>query len=285
MMKKYIHLIVILLLPFNYLFSQSKDAAKTKVLILGTFHFAQTGKDDDMMSEKRQKEIAEVINKIVRFKPEKIFVERNPEFEYTNKMGEKYDDYLNGKFELTANEYYQLGFRLGKMLGLKKIYQADHPGMYGIFYGKVKNYADKNGQTEILNADAVGTTKPLYQRSEEATTRKQKTVLEMLRYMNSPEYQKLDHGFYVSVFPRIGDTEPRKSAEEKKDPNSYFIGSELLADWYRRNILIYSKVLNQLDFKENRILIIYGNGHSSTLRHLFESNPVFSVEETNKWLK
>lgn len=284
-MKKFIMLATILILLPNSFFAQSKDKPKIKVLLLGTFHFAQTGKDDDMMSEKRQKEIAEVVKKIARFKPDKIFVERNPEFEYTNKMGEQYDNYLNGKFELTANEYYQLGFRLGKISGLKKIYQADHPGMYGIFYGKVKDYADKNGQTEILKAEAIGTTKSPYRRENEAETEKRKTVLERLRYLNSPEYQKLDQAFYVSVFPRIGDVVPRKSAEEKKDENAYFIGSQLLADWYKRNIMIYSKILNQLDFKENRILIIYGNGHASTLRHLLQSNPVFEVEDTNKWLK
>jgi hypothetical protein len=103
--------------------------------------------------------------------------------------------------------------------------------------------------------------------------------------LNSSEYQKLDQALYVSVFPRIGDVEPRKSAEEKKDPNTFFIGSELLADWYRRNIMIYSKVLNQLDFKGKRILVIFGNRHASTLRHLFDSNPVFEIENANKWLK
>lgn len=284
-MKKFVLLIAVFLLPLNCLLAQSKKESKISVLLFGTFHFAQTGADDDMMSEKRQKEITELVNKLYKFKPNKIFIERNPEFEYTNKLDEKYENYLNGKFELSANEIYQLGFRLAKMLGHKKVYQADHPGRYVTLYATAEKYADKNGQTEILRADAVGTTKPLYWKNDEAAVRKQKTVLEFIRYINSEEYQKLDQAHYVSTLPRIGDTKPPTSAEDKKDDEVYFAGAEVLADWYRRNIKIYSKVLTQLDYKEERILIIYGNGHIPILRHLFESNPAFKVENTNKWLK
>lgn len=284
-MKKFILLIAVCLLSFNCLLAQSKKESKVEVLLLGTFHFAQTGADDDMLSEKRQKEITELVNKLYKFKPNKIFIERNPEFEYTNKVDEKFENYLNGKFQPSANEIYQLGFRLAKMLGHRKVYQADHPGLYGRFYATVEDYANKNGQTEILRYEGVGATKPLYRRNDEVVTRKQKTILEFFRYINSEEYQKLDQAGYVSTFPRIGDTKPPTSAEDKKDPEVYFVGAELLADWYRRNIKIYSKVLTELDYKEDRILIIYGNGHIPILRHLIESNPAFKVEDTGKWLK
>lgn len=284
-MKKFVWLVAVYLLTISCLTAQNKKESKTEVILLGTFHFAQTGADDDMLSAKRQKEIAEVVNKLYKFKPDKIFIERNPEFEYVNKIDEKYQNYLDGKFQLSANEMYQLGFRVAKMLGHKKLYQADHPGSYGNFYARVEDYAGKNGQTDILRADAVGATKPLYWKSDEDAARKQKTVLEFLRYLNSTEYQMLDQAHYVSTFPRIGDTKPPTSAEDKKNWDVYFVGAELLADWYKRNIKIYSKILTELDYKEERILIIFGNGHVPTLRHLFESNPAFKVEDTNKWLK
>jgi Family of unknown function (DUF5694) len=284
-MKNFAILILIILLTISCLFAQDKKGTKTSVLLLGTFHFAQTGEDDDMMSEKRQKQISDLVNKLYKFKPDKIFIERNPEFEYTNKIDEKYKNYLEGKFQLSANEIYQLGFRLAKMLGHNKLFQVDHPGLYGTIYRRVEDYAKQNGQAEILQFDAIGTTKPLYRRFDEDAIRKRKTILEYFRYINSREYQRQDHAAYVSAYPRIGDTKPPTSADDKKDSDTYFVGAELVGDWYTRNIKIYAKVLTQMDFKEQRILIIYGNGHVSILRHLFESNPVFKVVDTLKWLK
>ncbi|MEQ1604789.1 MAG: DUF5694 domain-containing protein [Pyrinomonadaceae bacterium] len=284
-MKTITIVFLLAILGVQSLDAQVKGTKRIEILLLGSFHFAQTGADDDMMSVKRQNEIGELVKKIARFKPDKIFIERNPEFEYTNKMDEKYRNYLDDKYELSANEIYQIGFRVGKILGHKRIFQADHPGRYGSIYRTVEEYARKNGQTEILQFDAIGTTKPLYRRGDEDAIRKKKTVLDFIRYINSSEYQTLDHAAYVSAYPRIGDTRPPTSANEPKDYDVYFVGADLVADWYTRNIKIYSKVLTQMEFTEKRILIVYGNGHIPILRHLFESNPVFKVETTSKWLK
>ena len=285
-MKKLILLITISVLLTCSVFAQKAAETPIEVLILGTFHFAQNQSDDDMLSAKRQREIAELLDKIAAFKPDKIFIEQNPEFEYVNKISEKYRDYVNGQDKLPANEIYQLGFRLGKRLGHPALYQADHPGMYSRFYREVEQYAERHGQTDILEADAAGTSRPLFMINNRDERLKESTVLEYFRYLNSPEYQRLDQGWYASTFPRIGDTAPPKSdAEADGKDETYFLGAELLADWYKRNIKIYANVLTQLDYKEKRILIIYGNGHSSILRHLFESNPSFKVANTLEWLK
>ena len=57
----------------------------------------------------------------------------------------------------------------------------------------------------------------------------------------------------------------------------------MLADWYRGNNFIDSKVLTQMDFKAERILVIFGASHSSALKHLFKSNPHFDVVDTHAW--
>ena len=62
------------------------------------------------------------------------------------------------------------------------------------------------------------------------------------------------------------------------------MGAELTADWYRRNIKIYSKMITQLDYTENAIFLIMGNDHIPIIRHLFESNPYFEVVDTELWL-
>ncbi len=260
-------------------------AQRTQVMVFGTFHFSQVEPADEMLTEKRQNEISELLDVLEKFKPDKIFVERNPEFEYVNKIGERYEKHLRGELKLNANEIYQIGFRLGKRLGHKEIFQADHPGRYGMYNSKVREYAKKNGQTDILDGKAPATTLGLYRTKNMGELLEKSTVIEHLRFCNSKEYERADHGSYLSTLPRIGDTKPRVSEDEEKNyEDEYFVGAAMLTDWYRRNIMIYSKVLTQLDFKEERILVIFGAGHNSTLKHLFQSNPHFELVDTHAWL-
>jgi len=264
----------------------NKVAKKTEVMVLGTFHFNQIEPKDEMLSEKRQAEIAELLECLKEFNPDKIFIERNPEFEYTNKIGERYQAYLRGEFDLKANEIYQIGFRLAKELEHEDVFQADHPGRYGSFNTKVRAYAKAHGQEGILEGTAPATTLGLYETQDTEALRKNSTLIEYLHFLNGPDYQRADHGWYASTLPRIGDTKALTSENDEKDfENEYFIGAEMLADWYRRNIKIYSKILTQLNFEEERILVVFGAGHNATLKHLLGSNPHFVVVDTAEFLK
>jgi hypothetical protein len=50
-------------------------------------------------------------------------------------------------------------------------------------------------------------------------------------------------------------------------------GADLVADWFRRNIRIYSNVLQLVDSPTERVLVIFGAGHLAWLQHDFASNP------------
>ena len=50
-------------------------------------------------------------------------------------------------------------------------------------------------------------------------------------------------------------------------------GADLIADWYRRNIRIYSNVVRLIDSPNDRILVIYGAGHLGWLRQQFANDP------------
>ena len=58
-------------------------------MILGVYHFANPGLDyvksdlDDHLSEKRQKQIAEVVELLAKFRPTKIAIEDVPESKAT----------------------------------------------------------------------------------------------------------------------------------------------------------------------------------------------------------
>src|SRR5690349_20259649 len=105
------------------------QADKNEVLTLGTFHFAfhnkdliKTDKKDqiDVLDKKYQLEIEDIVKQISRFKPTIIAIERSPELQPT--IDSLYNSYVAGTYTLGREEYEQIGFRLGKMLGIKKMY-------------------------------------------------------------------------------------------------------------------------------------------------------------------
>jgi hypothetical protein len=59
--------------------------------------------------------------------------------------------------------------------------------------------------------------------------------------------------------------------------NQNQLGAELVSEWYKRNIKIYSNILAYTEDKNERVLVIFGVGHIRILQHLFEDNPNFIV--------
>src|SRR5439155_18365672 len=101
---------------------------KPKVMILGTFHFDNPNRDyvkmerDSILSERRQKEVRELIDHLKSFKPTKFAVE----IPYgTTTINDRYHQYLQNQFELKENEVYQVAFRLGKELSHQTVYPID----------------------------------------------------------------------------------------------------------------------------------------------------------------
>jgi hypothetical protein len=133
---------------------------KPAVLVLATYHMHNPGRDvinvqsDDVLTEKRQREIREFVNLLKRFKPTKIAVEMPFG---SGKLDEQYGRYLRGEYQLTRNEIDQIGFRLAKELNHQKIYGADAAGAFDI--GQVFAFAGANNQQDIVDRGmAIGKT-------------------------------------------------------------------------------------------------------------------------------
>lgn len=252
---------------------------KIKVYLLGTFHFADTDTSIfDIKHPSRQRELQEVCTKIGAIQPAKIFIERMPDFEYETRMDSLYQAYKKGDTLRRRNEIWQIAFRVASRLNHHSVYQCDHPGQYGSYYQLVENYARTNGQMAILSYQAKGTTRPLSHSINRDSLYTKNSLLSIFRFINSKEYQHTSHASYITVFPQTGNVNVFRY------DSNYLLGAELTADWYRRNIKIYSKMINQLDYEEKAIFLLIGNDHIPIIRHLFESNPWFEVIDTEKWL-
>ncbi|HLI93531.1 MAG TPA: DUF5694 domain-containing protein, partial [Puia sp.] len=149
--------ILLCLLSISF-FSRAQDstvipAQKIKVYLVGTFHFDGAAGDvyesarQDMKTAANQQQLDDLARKLARATPDKIFVEWNPDRQgYADTT---YQLYLRNQFDLGNSEVYQVGYRLGKMLGHQRIYCVDAGGE--VDYDSVVGDAAQYHQSEILS--------------------------------------------------------------------------------------------------------------------------------------
>lgn len=248
--------------------NQQASIRKPEILVLGCYHMANPGRDlfnmkaDDVLAPKRQAEITELIEVLKKFQPTKVAIESDA---HGPRLGQ-YADYLAGKRTLTSNEIEQLGFRLAKEMGHKTIYPVDVDGDFP--WPRVVNYAKGSGRAKELDAimSEIGTMVKAQDKFLASHT-----VLETLVYMNADAKVAEDMGFY---FREAHLGEPGDWA-----------GADLVSDWFRRNMRIYSNLTRLVDSPNERILVIYGNGHLGWLRHNVESDSTLRLRRLADFVK
>lgn len=283
-------LILFLSLSFAEANCQSSKNDKTKVLLIGTYHFNNPGLDsynqevDDVFTDQRQKEIDELNNKLSAFNPSKIFLEHAPQ--YQMQLDSLYDLFYSDQLDLISyekgrDERFQIGFKLAKKLKLKKLYAVD---AYAPWLGDaVINMAKENYATLY---DGFNDTMLERIETQEDLFSKQ-TICENLYFFNLPEQIMDNHKMYTDFFMEIrSDTilpEHKRSYYNEEDELYYvcieeqFAGAELVAEWYKRNFKIFSNIISSLDRSEERIMILFGQGHIRILKHLFEDHSDFEL--------
>jgi len=265
--------------------SEATTTRKVKVYLLGTFHFAQTNDTYNVLTPQHQRSIEALCDLVAQQKIDKVFVERQPEFEFRSKNDSLFrayveTDILPGRNDISLkNEIYQLGFRIAKKLGHPKVYQCDNPSMYGKYYRPTLDYAKSHNQMDILDAKVIGTTPREDDLVNEDSLMTNSTLLDYMRWINSDDVMNTLHANYLTTFPRIGSTN-----FYDYDDDDTLIGAELLIEWYRRNIMIYGKIINQLDYTEDGFLLIMGGDHIPILKSFFRDIPFLEVVHVNEWL-
>lgn len=241
---------------------------KAQVLVVGTFHFDYPGLDEkktkekdkiDILTEPKKSELTELIEYIKRFKPNKIAIEAMPNWN----ADEKLKKYINGDFDNNRDERFQMGMRLVKELELTKIYSIDaeslsdelsrnnNPYLDSIFMSLREPKADGNEQ--YLKAwDEYSDTLP-----------SSLSLLNFFKHMNNIESHKSNFGRYF--------------LKNFKYENQR--GADLLSIWwYNRNLRIFRKI-QEVAERDDRLVVIIGNGHAAILRQLLEYSPEYEFIE------
>jgi hypothetical protein len=250
--------------------------AKTKpaLVILGTYHMTATTSNvvnnqvDDITSPERQKQVVELVEKLKKFKPTKIVLEcDHPEDDA--KTQENYDKYLSGQYQLSKNETNQIGFRLAKESGLKKVYCADwsdfarDPNINYIKYAA--RDAELEGFLKKVNQKLKQETDAEYEKLRALS------VTEQMIFLNQPKRMEKDHKVYFDIM-RIGR-------------GKEYAGAGYFSWWYRRNMAILTNIIRLTDSMDDRILVVYGAGHNKLLNQLAKESDFYTVESPLKYLK
>jgi len=253
---------------------------KAKAMVLGVFHFSNPGLDSykpkfpfDILENKRQTELNELLNKIAKYKPTKILLECN-RIKADSIVNFRYQNFLKDSFDISkkTNEIYQIGFKLAKKLNHNKIYCSDaNADWFGIELDwdnyDEESYLKSKGQFKKANRYDY---ESFYRMGDSLKT--VQTLTEHLIWMNNPNNRLKDHQAYLtSIIEGAGDN---------------YLGADNVGRWYRRNLRIFANAYDIADFeKEDRLLLIYGAGHVWILRQLFIDSPDFQYVEPNNYLK
>src|SRR5262249_47113873 len=153
-----------------------------------------------------------------------------------------------GTLPESRNEVVQVGFRLAKRMQLADVYGIDVDGDFP--FEPVQKYAE-NGHPELakrlgeLGADVDRMLKGL------DDTLKSGSVSQGLRYLNDPKRIANGNVFYSTMLLYgAGNEQP---------------GPALLTAWEGRNNQICARLV-QLAKPDDRVIVVYGSGHSFLLR-------------------
>lgn len=246
---------------------------KPSIAFLGTYHMGTpgnnvyNGKVDDISSPQRQREIVKLVEKLQKFRPTKVVVECD--WDEDAKTQEIYNQYLAGTFQLTKNETHQIGFRLAKASGLKKVHCVDwsdfwdDPTTNYIKYAakdpELSDYVKKFNESVKTAVDA--------QHAHMAKL----SVSNQLIFLNSPVQIEKDHQGYYDIM-RIGR-------------GNDHVGAGYLSWWHRRNLVIFDKIIRLTETPDDRILVVYGAGHLKLLTQYASESGFYNLESPLKYLR
>ena len=237
------------------------DSSTIEVMILGSFHMGNPGADlnnakvDPVTTPEKQAQLQQVADALARFKPTAIAVERIAA-DPTTMLDHRYPEFKPADLLAKGDERVAID-------------EQDHEGEVSYFpYDEVDAWATANGRADDLQAMGVVVQKEI---AEFETRQKTESVGRLLSGYNAPDSFMSEGGndFYMEVM---------KFGAGTQQP-----GAILNGRWYARNAMIFAKLL-QVAKPGDRIIVIYGAGHSYWLRHLVREMPGFKLVEATDYL-
>lgn len=227
-----------------------KDHAE--VMLMGTYHFSNPGLDVikgqkiDVTTEANQAYLSVLTQSIAEsFRPTDVLIECDRGEE--KQLNAEYEKYLQGQFELLVNENYQIGFRLAKKSGVKRLSCYDEREVKWQAEALFKSLSESEPE---LKLEFEGIIK---QFEEQANKMHQELSLgEVLTAMNSEELESQNKSLYIL-------------SNEVGANDEGYAGADATASWWHRNFRMYANI-QKYATPGKRVFAIGGNGHTAILK-------------------
>lgn len=246
---------------------------KTQVLVVGTFHFDYPGRDYnksseqdkiDVLTEPKKSEVTELVEYVKKFKPNKIAIEAFAQWEATTKLRK----YKTGEFRDKRDERYQLGMRIAEDLHLDTLYAIDSWALSDYMVETDSVYINNLFKDFDLQSDDPYNQYVMDWYKEQDKLVSQINLLDYFKLTNSKEWHDYGYGAYL-----VGDFKLEKNR-----------GADILSMWwYNRNLRIFRNLQKITESENDRILMIFGNGHAAVLRQLIDASPEYDFVEFNSF--
>lgn len=282
---------VILLLSLLKPLVSSAQAAKNapiEVLVVGFDHLSQLYNkqpESDVFSPKKQAELAKLRVQLTRFRPEAIMVEA--ERREQPQLDSLYERYRAGQLVFTAlptgrSERYQVGFVLGKQLGLPAPRCID-------YYAATSQNLLSTGRNiaafrqELQQLQAMS--RPLRRQVQHDSL----SLYDYIALANQPASIALAHRALFNTPALVTSGTFSATGTNTVDlgkVDTTYIGAHYITLMYSRNLKIYSNILREQQRSQaKRILVVLGVAHVGVQEELLAANPAYRVVHAAAYLK
>lgn len=274
----------IFILLLFVIFHNGYSQEKTEVLLLGTYHFGGNTIDklkvtnDGILSDKKQQEIEILLNKIEKFKPEKIYVENEPNQQHF--WDSIYFAYNENKAIRIKNEIFQIGIKLASRLKFKfgvtcvdwhidpanTFAEKEYLSLYQkmLDYHTDNNLPDEEPESEYF-LQSIEYSKEFNAKIPDME------LLDVYRIMNSEN--NINDSFYGNISSML-------------DIDAYNVNVFWSQNNMIRNVNIYKNIIQDiLKTHPKRVMILFGTGHIKALKDYLEAHPAIKIAETQEYLK
>ena len=275
MIKKLL-LLVLVLISTGVLAQENEK----QVLLIGTFHFHNPGHDVaktesfDVLKPETQDELESIAETIKEFGPDKIFVEWN--YAKSKELDSIYNIYSVKEFSKDTsktdfyrkNEIFQLAFRAAKKMGHSGVYPMDYNQT--IFpYDSLMKTIEKNQQVALKSE--IDKKIQTYEDEFNNQIKSGWSLKEILLAANTNQSRKDNISFYTDLSTRVGEVDE-------------FVGAYLTAEWYRRNIYMWSVIQKITEESDDKIMILAGSGHAAIFDQLLSYTSGWNIVELKEIL-
>ena len=232
-----------------------------KIMILGTFHMESKAdlintENTEMLHQTQfQEELEKIVDKLVEYKPTKIFVEIEKTEQQS--LDRAYEAYLADKVKSTG-EVYQIAFRLAKKTGTK-VYAIDWMER-GAAIRPMSDVFDYMNQEPAIKKEI--------EQYNPCKISLDRSITENLRILNSKEETEKSKAYYTN-YARLGVSE--------------YYGMGWLIWWYQRNLNIFANISDLLEVDDRGLLLI-GAAHKGILEEIFQDSKSVEITDSLKYI-